>query len=353
MLAKDLRRWGRSPLFVWALVLPLALTLLLDSVVGALVDPKPRLGVVSDAAVTSWAESIEGIVTTRVASEAALQQLLLDGRLDAGVVTSAAFVQAVRAGEQPRLDLHISGASSVTNRGIIISGLLGAVRQLAATTPAVDIVVVRLGDEAPAVGVRLLPFVVMLALAMAAGMVPAAGLLEEKDQRTLQALLATPSSSPEVLLAKGAAGWILGVVAGLLTLAIGGVLGDSQAGVLLLAVGLGAVLLAEIGLLVGAWVRSRTALLATWLGVALVLLLPVVPLIWSGTPLWLAKVGPAYYVVRPIYAVTVQGAAADAVTADLAIGAVICAALAAGVIGVGRQLGRRAGQGQGAALAPV
>ena len=345
LLAKDLRRGRRSPLVLWALVAPIALTVLLDSVSG-LTDPLPRLGVVADAETTSWAEGIEGIATTRVASEASLQQLLLDGRLDAGVVTSADFEQAVRAGEQPRLNLQISGASSPANRGIITSGLLGAVRQMSSATPAVDIVVVRLGEGVPGLGARALPLLVVLALAIAGVVVPGASLAEEKQHRTLQALLVTPAWPGEVLLAKGVAGWILAVVAGALTLAVNGALG-AQPAAALLAVVIGAVMAAEIGLLLGAWAPATRASFAAWASGALLLVLyPVVFFIWPSLPVGMARAGPTFYVARPIYEVAHEQAGLDAVAADLAIAALICAALVPVVIAVGRRLARRTGQGK-------
>ena len=351
VLAKDLRRGPRSPLVLWALVAPIALTLLLDTVSG-LTDSRPRLGVVAESEMSSWAEGIDGIATTRVASEESLRQLLLDGRLDAGVVTSADFEEAVRAGEQPRLNLQISGASSAANRGIITSELLGAVRQLASATPAVDIVVVRLGAQAPGLDARMLPLVVMLALAIAGAVVPGASLVEEKEHRTLQALLVTPASPGEVLLAKGVAGWILAVAAGALTVAVNGALG-AQAAALLLALVIGAVMTAEIGLLLGAWAPGTRARFAAWTGAALLMMLyPVAFFIWPSLPMGAAKLGPTYYVVRPIYAVAVEQAGLAAVAADLAIGGLICTALVPVVIAVGRRLARRTGHGQ-VSVAPV
>jgi ABC-2 type transport system permease protein len=345
VLAKDLRLGPRSPLVLWAMVLPIALTLLLNGVLSGLLDPKPRLGVVADSEMTSWAEGIEGIRTTRVASEAALQRLLRDGRLDAGVITSADFEAAVVAGEQPPLNLLVSGASSAPNRGIIISGLLGAVRQLASATPPVDVIVVRLGEPGPGLEVRVLPLLVILAVAIAGGMVPAASLVEEKEHHTLHAVLVTPVSTGELLLAKGLLGWLLAVAAGVVTLAVNGAFG-AEALATLLAVGIGALMMAEIGLLLGAWAHDTNTLFAAWKVGALALFFPVAFFLWPGMPAWVPRLGPTYYFLRPIYAVSVEGAAMDAVAADLAVGAGICAVLAVVVVAVGRRLGRRIGQGR-------
>ena len=46
VLAKDLRLGPRSPIFLWVLVLPLLVTLVLQVAFGNLFDPSPRLGIV-------------------------------------------------------------------------------------------------------------------------------------------------------------------------------------------------------------------------------------------------------------------------------------------------------------------
>jgi ABC-2 type transport system permease protein len=48
LLAKDLRLGPRSPLVLWALFIPFALTLLVRGVFGGVFDAEPRLGIVDE-----------------------------------------------------------------------------------------------------------------------------------------------------------------------------------------------------------------------------------------------------------------------------------------------------------------
>ncbi|MPZ72520.1 MAG: ABC transporter permease subunit [Nitriliruptorales bacterium] len=346
LLAKDLRLGPRSPLVLWALVLPVALTLLLKGVFGGLLDPKPRLGFVHQPSyeVTRF-DGLDGIEVTRVGTEDELMRLLRDGRLDAGVVVSEEFLRQLQAGEQPRLDLRISGASAGQNRGIIIAGLLGAVRELAGGGPDVEVDVVTIGEAGLPIDVRLLPLVVIMAVAIAGAMVPASSLVEEKERRTLQALFVSPASPAEVFLAKGLLGGLLAMAAGLVTLALNDAFGTQPAATVL-GVAIGAVMMAEIGLLLGAWAPDTNTLFAAWKGGALLLLFPVVVFIWPDLPTWIARLGPTYYFLRPIYAVSVEQANLADVWLDLAVGVLICVALVPAVLAAGRWLERRLAEGR-------
>ena len=48
VLRKDLALGPRSSIFLWAIVLPFAMTLILQVAFGSLFDPEPRLGILDD-----------------------------------------------------------------------------------------------------------------------------------------------------------------------------------------------------------------------------------------------------------------------------------------------------------------
>ena len=141
LLAKDLRLGPRSPLVLWALVLPVALTLLLRGVFGGLLDPQPRLGIAAagDSEVVALAEDFTGLEVRHYPDAPAVQAAVLSGAVDAGIALPAGFDAAVRGGQQPPLDLWVSGHSGLADRGTVISALLGIMRDLSQTGPTVDL----------------------------------------------------------------------------------------------------------------------------------------------------------------------------------------------------------------------
>jgi len=109
----------------------------------------------------------------------------------------------------------------------------------------------------------------------------------------------------------------------------------------LLAVLIGATMMAEVGLLFGSWARDTNTLFAAWKGGGLVLFLPAVFFIWPDLPGWPARLLPTYYFLEPAYAVGVEGARLADVAGNLVIGALLCIALVPAVAAVGRRLQRR------------
>ena len=342
VLRKDLRLGPRSPVVLWALVIPVLITVLVRGVFGGLFAGEPRLGVVDldGSAVASELADRDGIELRRVVDEDTLRAEVTAGRLDAGLLLPEGFDAAVRAGDRPPLRLWYAGESVPADRAVLTATIIDAVRSLTGVEVAVDVEVVVLGDEVLPIDLRLLPLIVLYAVAIPGGMVPAASLVEEKERGTLQGVLATPASLGEVMVAKAALGIILGVVAGTVTLAINAAFGTAPL-VLLLSVAIGAVMMALIGLLLGAWAPDTNTLFAAWKGVGVLLFLPAIFFIWPGLPAWPARWMPAYYFLRPAFAASVEGAGLADVAGELVIGAAICLALVPVVVVARRWLERR------------
>jgi ABC-2 type transport system permease protein len=342
VLRKDLALGPRSPILVWALVIPIVITLLVRGVFGDLFTSDPRLVLVDrgDSALAAAIGEVAGVELSVLDDAAELRAEVADGRYDAGLVLPAGFDDALRAGEHPPLELLVAGESRPADRAVLLATILDLVRDLSGTAPPVDVEVVVLGETLLPIDLRLLPLLVLYAVAIPGGMVPASSLVEEKERGTLAAILATPTSVGEVLLAKGALGVLLGVVAGVVTLTMNAAFGAAP-GTLLLTVTLGAVMMALVGLLLGSWAPDTNTLFAAWKGAGIVLFLPALFFIWPGLPLWPARLMPAYYFLHPAFAVSVEGASFGDVAAELAIGAAICVALVPAVVAVGRWLERR------------
>jgi ABC-2 type transport system permease protein len=353
LLAKDLRLGPRSPLVLWALIIPVALTLLIRGVFGGLFDAEPRLGIVDqgDSALVAAAEAVDGIAVTVLDDTAALRDQVERNDLDAGLVLQAGFDDAVRAGERPDLDLVIGGQSLASTRIVVAVTVLDLVRDLEGRDAPVAVEIATVGEEGLPFELTMVPLFVVMAIALAGVMIPAAGLIEEKQAGTLAALLVTPARASEVLGAKGLLGAILAITSGTITLAINGVLGAAPL-VMLTAVVLGAVMMSQIGLLLGVWARDMNTMFAAWKGGGLLLFYPVIFFIWPDLPTWPARFGPTFYFLEPVHRASVDGAGFAEVWLELAVAAAICLALAPAVAAVGRRLQGRVGRRTSATPSP-
>lgn len=346
ILLKDLSLGPRSPIVLWALVVPFVLTFAFRIVFGGLFNTEPRLGIVDlgNSAVTEAAAQLEGIKVTFLDAPDDLRRLVEEGNLDAGLVLEVGFDDLVRSSAQPQLQFWVGGDSLASDRIILGVTALDLVRTMSAVDSPVDVSVVAIGDQGLELSVRMLPMLVIMAVAIAGVMVPAASLIEEKTRRTLSAVLVTPASLKNVLVAKGLLGAILAILTGVMTLLLNSAFGSAPVATLL-AITLGAIMMAEIGLMLGSWAPDTATMFAAWKGGAILLLFPVLFTIWPTLPQWIAKLGPTYYFLQPIFDLSINGATLADVAPQLAIAAVICIALLPLVMRFGRLLeGRLVGE---------
>ena len=111
VLRKDLALGPRSPIFLWAIVLPFALTLVLQVAFGSLFNPEPRLGIVDDgnSEITAAVKSMDGIELTLLDDAEELKAQVEANDLDAGLILPAGFDQAVQIRRAAR---HCSSTSA-------------------------------------------------------------------------------------------------------------------------------------------------------------------------------------------------------------------------------------------------
>ena len=340
VLRKDLRLGPRSPLFLYAFVVPVVLTVLIRGVFGNLFEPTPRLGIVDEgqSSIVRAVRDIEGIEVDFPESVDRLKALVEANDLDAGLVLQRGFDVALRAGDRPQFQFFVGGESLEANRIILGVTAVDLIRGVAGAPAPVEVVVTNVGesDAIPIVN-RLLPLLILYAVWIGGGMVPAASLVEEKERRTLQALLVTPVQMADVLVGKGVLGVVLALAAGVITLAINNAFG-AQPAALLLTLALAALMSASIGLLFGSWARDTNMLFTAAKASGVLLFAPVVFFIWPNLPQWIAKVFPTYYFLAPLFEIAVRGASLADVWPELGIGLALCAVLFMAVFAMGRRL---------------
>ena len=340
ILRKDIGAGPRSPILLWTLVMPVAMTFLVQGVFGSLFEREPRLGIVDAGAseLTVALERAPGIDVRRVADRTELTRQVAAHDLDGGLVLAAGFDEALRSGNRPHLELYVAGESLASDRVILTVTTLDLVREVEGRVAPVDVEVVSTGEaSAFTISQRLVPLLVLMALLIAGLFVTSFGLVEERERGTLAALLVTPTSLTEVLAAKAGLGLLLAVTMAIVTLALNGVLVFGQVA-LVLALVVGAVMAVEIGLIYGTLARDTKSLYTLVKSLNLILVGPVVFYLFPDWPQWIARVFPTYYFLDPIFEITMRGAGLREVGGDLLVGALICAALVPVVVVLARRV---------------
>lgn len=342
ILRKELALGPRSPFFSYTLILPVAMTLIFQVAFGSLFEPKPRMGIVDDgsSAITAAIEQMDGIELTIFEDAADLTAAVEANDVDAGLVLPAGFDGAVAAGERPDLTFYISGESYASNRIILSVTTIDLIRDIEGAEAPVTVDVVSYGDEGLPTNVRLIPVVVFYALVMAGVFVPGSSLVEEKEHGTLVAMLVTPARSGEILAAKWALGVLLATVMSVFTLALNGALGARPFEVLLVIV-IAALMTSTIGLLIGVVAKDSTVFFGLVKGLGIFLFAPVAFYLFPDWPQWIAMLFPLYWIIEPIWQVSVMGASVTSVWAELAVALAITAAVGVAVAVLSRTMRAR------------
>ncbi len=342
---KEIRMAPRGATFVILIVFPLLITFLIHAVFGDLFTPSPRLGIhdQGSSAVVELARTRE-IDVTVYETEEALRAAVAAHDADAGLLLQADFDSEVREGLRPPLQLFLSSEASDTDRLVLSVAVVDVIRELAGHPSPLLVETVVAGDGATVpIEDRLMPLVVLMAVALAAIFLPGSTIVQERENRTLQAMLVTPLRVGEVMAGKGVVGFLLAVVMGLLTLLIGGVSGQTVAVLVVLAIA--ALMCIQMGLMLGAAVTNMAALFSIWKAGGTVIFAPAILLLFPDVPEWIARLIPTFYFLGPLYELVVHGASLASQALDLSIGVAISIALGFAVAGLSRRMERRLAAG--------
>lgn len=337
---KDLQLGPRSPIFLWAIILPFVLTFLIQIVFGGLFEAKPRLGIVDKGSseITESVKKMEEIEVTIIESTDKLKDMVRNNNLDAGLILKEGFDEEIRAGNKPELEFYISGESLASDRIILAVSTLDLVREVEGSPPPVEVVVEQIGEGAPLpIAKRLVPLILMYALIAAGALVPAFNLVEEREQKTLDAALVTPLKMSEMLFAKSSLGFTLAMLMSVATLALNNALGN-QPLALLLSLAVGALMCAEFGLILATSSTDTKTLFGLFKSLGILILAPVIFYIFPEWPRWIAKLFPTYWFLNPIFEISFKGFTLGDIWFELLIALLICVVLLPFIILLGRRM---------------
>lgn len=331
LVSKEFRYGSKNTIFFFAVIVPVALSLFISLLVGTLFAGRPRLGV-ADLGASQLVENLsvlDYITLREYDSPGSLREDVARGALDMGLVLPATFDDQLQAGETPTLDVYTWGESLLKHRTALGATLVRESITLAGYDTLIETNTILLGEEASVPwDVRLFPLVVIMTVVLGGTMVPATFVVQEKLQRTLQALLVTPVSMGEALAAKGIAGVIISLVMGVIILTLNGAWGGQPLTLLVLLI-LSAMMASAGGIILGLLVKDFTTMFTVIKSIGILLYAPAIIYIFPEVPAWISRVFPTYYMIGPIVEVSLNNASWGEIYLDVIILCVLIAAMTA------------------------
>jgi ABC-2 type transport system permease protein len=306
---KDLLHGSRSFLIIFVIIMPLLMWLLVEMIFSG--SSLPRLGIVDEGAsqIPATAATYESIEVQEYASADDLTSAVENGNVHAGIVLPAGFDTTAGAGST-NLIVYIWGETLAKDRNILQSTVSTMIREVAGQdAPNINIGSPIPNDQRESIpwSQRLAPFIVIMPIVMGGIYLTATAVVQEKERKTLNALVVTPASLTEVYLAKALLGFVFSLIMGIVILLLTGSLGN-QPWLLLLFMALGAVMAVELGLIFSSFVSNINTLFATARIAQLIIFVPAIFYMFPWFPQWVAKIFPSYYFVQPIMDISQSGA---------------------------------------------
>lgn len=309
LLGKEFFHGPRGFILIWAIAAPLLISLVVSLAFGTFFSETPRIGFVDEGSsqLVALSQQLDSVVTKDYGTVSGMKQAVESGAVDMGIVLPAGFDDAVVQGEAAEITAYVWGESLAKNRTILSVTLADLIRELAGQEVSVEIETVALGDEVSVPwSDRLLPFIVLMAVLMGGIMLPATSIISEKQNRTLQAVVVTPTTLADVFVSKALLGITLSLCMGILMLVINQAFG-TQPLLLVLVLVLGSIMHAEIGLVLASVLKDTNSLFAVLKLFGIFLYAPVLIYLFPQIPQWIGRIFPTYYIVQPIVDISQQG----------------------------------------------
>ena len=321
LLNKELRYGFKSYFFIFAIVAPLIFTLFVNLLFGSLFSGKPKLGVINQghSQIVESLKNMESINLREYSSERELKDAVETGARDVGVVLEENFDSMIKKGELTKLTVYVWGESLLKNRAIVSSALLYQIRDVSGKKAPVDITPVSLGDaNSIPLKDRFLPLIVLMALFISGFAIPSSSLVDEKQKRTIGAVMSTPATQGDIFISKGLLGIMISIIMGILILILNHAF-NAQFFLIILILFLAAIMASCLGLIVGAFIKDTASLYSVIKGLGLIIYGPGIIKIFPQIPEWVGKLFPTYYVMNPIMEITREGGSWSTVNLDVFI----------------------------------
>lgn len=323
LLKKEFVYGSKSYFFIFAVAAPLIATLLFNLIFSSTFSGKPRMGIFDQghSQIVGSLKELPSIDLREYQSETELQETVKKGGRDVGIVLPSGFDSNFKQEESMEITTYIWGESLLKNRAIINAALLHKVRNLAGSeAPAsVEVIATALGDkDNVSLKDRLLPVIVLMAIFIAGFAVPSSSLAEEKQKKTIEALLSTPTTQNELFVSKGLVGIIVSMVMGNTILILNQAF-NTHGALIILILFLGSIMATSFGLMLGAFSKDISSVYSAIEGLNVFVYAPGLFILFPQIPQWIGKFFPTYYVINPIMTLTQKDGSWAAVKGDLMV----------------------------------
>ena len=302
MLKREILQGNKGFLLIMAIAAPIIMSLVVSLVFGTLFNTTPRLGILDegDSRMVDLASGYSSMITTEYSTDAELRQAVESGSASLGIVLPADFDHAVSEATETDLTVYIWGEGRIEHFETLVINIDNIILELSGAEAPVNIETIPLGSGT---GIpwneRLLPFIVLYTIILAAVMLPAMAVVTEKEKKTMTVLVASPATLGEIFFSKGVVGVVLSLFMGVAVLLINQAFGV-QPWLLVLVLGLGAVMASIIGLIAGAFLKDVTSLFALSKIAGTLLSGPGLVYMFPQIPQWIGRIFPTYYMIEPI-----------------------------------------------------
>ena len=309
LLRREIIHGNKGFLFIMAIVFPVAISLIISLVFGTLFNQTPRVGIVDEgnSRFGELAAGYSSMITTEYATEAELKEAVTSGAASLGFVLPPGFDRALAEADEVNLTTYIWGEGTREHFEILDINIVNIIYEIMGAEVPVNIETIALGEgEGVPWNDRLLPFIVLYTVVLAAVLLPAMAVIYEKEKKTMTALAATPTTLGEIFVSKGVIGAVISLFMGVVVLVINQAFGFHP-WLLVLVLVLGTMMATVIGLLAGAFLNDITSLLAFSKIGGIVLSVPAIIYMFPQIPQWIGYIFPTYYIVEPIVDLVQRG----------------------------------------------
>ncbi len=309
LLGKEFLHGSKGYIFIFSIVAPIVISLMVSLIFGTLFTGKPEMGVLDESSsqLIPMLQELDTLDIKEYGSTTEIRQAVESGAVDVGIVLPADFDRSLTGSGKVEIKAYTWGESLAKNRTIIAVTVTTLIREMTGQESPVDIQTITLGDEVSIPwGDRLLPVIVLIAVFLGGLMLPATSIINEKAKKTLDALVVTPTRIVDIFAAKGLAGLIISMFMGILILVINQAFGNHPL-LLILVLALGGIMAVELGMILGILLKDFTSLFTVWKTAGIILFAPVFIYLFPEIPAWVGRIFPTYYIIQPIVEISQLG----------------------------------------------
>lgn len=310
LIRKEFRSSSANFFIAYTILVPLLLSFFVSVLFGSLFSSQLDMGLVGDGEFANTLRELEAADVQVYDSQSDLLAAVERGAVDVGVVVPDGFDRQLQNDENVTLSTYVWGESRANDRATVYAAINSSLFELSGAETVLTIDTIRVGNaDSLDWDERLLPLIMIIVVIIGGMIVPASSLIDEREKRTIRAILTTPIRLQEVFFAKAVIGVVLSVTMGVVVLVINQAFGNEPV-MLVFILFLSAVMAAEFGLLLGTFIADMNSFFATIKAIGLLLYAPALIMLFPELPQWIAQIFPTYYIIGPVSDISIEGRSA-------------------------------------------